>query len=242
MNSRECVTMFCFLVSCILPVVAEECSVAGSLKGQVVDSADRPIANVRVASLPLECAFGGLMPSPAKTDIHGRFILTAVPSGLAAVYTSKPEDGYPDNSLAFYGVDFPPQTVAVRARSVTGDIVIRLNKAEIVAGKILEDETSEPLLNAWIRISRAEHEDLRFSVGPNFAGDFHFLLPLAKVKIEVTARGYEPWLFVGSSYDVGTSVIELGDPISLKAFGTRQLNVRLRKLHEQAAQLRESDK
>lgn len=93
-------------------------------------------------------------------------------------------------------------------------------------GKILDEETSQPLLNAWIRVSRVEREDFRLSLGPNFREDFRFLLPPAKVRIEITAPGYEPWLFTGLPYEVGLSVIE----ISLKSFGTRQLDVKLRKL------------
>jgi hypothetical protein len=219
-------------LGCIVSVAADECSGTGAIEGQVVDSANQPIANVQVASFPLECAVGGLIGPPGRTDVEGRFRLTHVLAGLAVVYTSKPESGYPDTSLAFYGVDFPAKTIVVRAGQVTPDIVIRLNKAEIVAGKILDAETSEPLLSGWIRVSRVDREDLRLSLGPNFAGDFRFLLPPAEVRIEITAPGYETWLFTGLPYEVGGSVMEIGTPAALKVFGTRQLNVRLRKLHE----------
>jgi len=235
MNSqcwRAGVTVFCFLVSCTVPVVADACSGRGMIEGQVVDSAYRPIVNVQVATFPLECALGGIIAPPVRTDAQGRFVLAGALSGPTALYTSKPENGYPDTSLAFYGVDFPPTTVVVRAGEATSDVVIRLEKAEVVAGKILDDQTSEPLLNVWIRISRADREDLRFSIDPTFSGDFRFLLPPAKVRIEISARGYEPWFFTGLPYELGATAMDIGTPIALKAFGTRQVNVRLRKLHE----------
>jgi serine/threonine protein kinase len=67
---------------------------------------------------------------------------------------------------------------------------------------------------------------------PNIAGDFRFLLSPAKVRIEISTRGCEPWLFEGPFYEVGIPAMEIRTPIALKAFGTRQLAVRLRKLHE----------
>jgi hypothetical protein len=229
---RALATVFWFVVSCALSVAADECSGTGTIRGQVVNSANHPVANVQVGSFPLGCAIGGIIPAPVRTDVEGRFILTGVSSGLNAVYTSKPENGYPDTSLAFYAVDFPPRTVVVRAGHTTDDVIIRLDKAEIVAGKIVDEETSQPLLDAWIRISRADRQDLRFSLGPTFSGDFRFLLPAAEVRIEITARGYEPWLFTGLPYDLGTSAMDIGSPTTLKTFGTRHLDVKLRKLHE----------
>lgn len=228
-SPRARVAVFCVLMACIVPAVAAgECSGTGGIEGRVVDGANRPVANVQVSSLPLEC--GGTLGPPVRTDVEGRFRLTGVLAGLTALYTSKLEYGYPDTSLAFYGVDYPPTRVVVRAGQVTLGIVIRLTEAEIVAGKILDEKTSQPLLNAWIRVSRVDREDLRLSLGPNFTGDFRFLLPPAKVRIEITARGYEPWLFTGLPYQVGHPVIEIGSYVSLKSFGTRQLDVKLRKL------------
>lgn len=202
------------------------------IEGRVLDDADRPVVNVHVSAFPLECAVGGLLGAPAKTDAEGKFLLTGVLAGLTAVYTSKPESGYPDTSLAFYGVEYPPQKVVVRAGQATRDVVIRLARAEVVAGKVLDRETSQPLLNAWIRVSRVDNEDLRLSLGPDFTGAFRFLLPTAKVRIEIKAEGYDPWLFTGLPDEVGLLVTQLESYASLKFFGTRQLNVSLRKLRK----------
>jgi hypothetical protein len=218
-------------MACIVPVMAaDECSGAGTIEGQVVNDANQPVTNIQVSSFALECATGGFVRPPVKTDVEGRFRLTGVLAGLTAVNTSNPEAGYPDTSLAFYGADYAPTRVVVRARQVTPGIVIRLRKAEIVGGKILDEETSQPLLNAWIRVSRLDSDGLRLSVGPNFTGDFRLLLPPTKVRIEITARGYEPWLFTGLPYDVGIPGIEVDSYASLKSLGTRELFVRLRKL------------
>jgi hypothetical protein len=228
---RARVVAFCVLMACITPVLAaDECSGEGAIEGRVVDSANQPVANVQISFLTLECAVGGLLGRPVRTDVEGGFRLTGVPAGLTAVCTSKPEHGYHDTSLAFYGADYPPTRVVVHAGKVTPDIVIRLKQAEIVTGKILDEETSQPLLNAWIRVSRVDSEGLRLSLGPNFTGDFRFLLPPTKVRIEIRARGYEPWLFTGLPYEVGLCITEIGSYVSSKSFGTRHLEVRLRKL------------
>jgi len=226
------VAVFFVLMACVVPAIAaDECSGAGEIEGRVVDGADRPVAYVHVSAFPLECAVGGLLSSPAKTDVEGKFRLTGVLAGLAAVSTSKPESGYPDTSIAFYGVDYSPTKVVVRAGQLTRDLVIRLTKAEIIAGKILDEETSQPLLNAWIRVSRVDNEGLRLSLGPDFTGGFRFLLPTAKVRIEIKAEGYEPWLFTGLPDEVGLLVTRMESHVALKSFGTRQLNVTLRKVH-----------
>jgi hypothetical protein len=226
------VTAFLILVTCSVAAFAHGCSGVGAIEGRVIDGADRPVGDVHVSSFPLECAVGGLQSAPAKTDAEGKFRLTGVLAGLTAVSTSKPESGYPDTSVAFYGIDYPPTKVVVRAGQLTRDVVIRLTKAEIVAGKIWDEETSQPLLNAWIRVSRVDNEGLRLSLGPDFTGGFRFLLPAAKVRIEIKAEGYKPWLFTGLPDEVGLLVTQVESYVSLKSFGTRQLNVTLRKVHD----------
>jgi hypothetical protein len=147
-------------MACSVPAFADDCSGVGEVEGRVIDSANRPVVNVLVSAFPLECALGAPPPAPVKTSAEGTFRLKGVLAGLTAVYASKPESGYPDTSFAFYGPENPPTKVAVRAGQLTSDIVIGLTKAEIVAGKILDEETSQPLLNAWVRISRVDSEDL----------------------------------------------------------------------------------
>jgi hypothetical protein len=225
------VTAHLILVAWSVAAFADGCSGVGVIEGRVVDGANQSVVNVHVSAFPLECAVGGLLGAPAKTDAEGKFRLTGVLAGLTEVSTSKPESGYPDNSLAFYGVEYPPAKVVVRAGQATRGVVIRLTKSEVVAGRVLDQETSQPLLNARIRVSRIENDGLTLSVGVDFTGGFRFLLPNAKVNIEIRAEGYEPWFFTGLPNGVGLLVTQLASYVSVKSFGTRQLNVTLRKFH-----------
>jgi hypothetical protein len=225
-------TLVLVLMACSVPAFADDCSGVGEIQGRVVDGANRPVVDVQVSAFPLECAVGALLPAPVKTSAEGTFRLNGVLAGLTAVYTSKPDSGYPDTRLAFYGVEYPPTKVVVRAGHLTSGVVIGLTTAEIVAGKILDEATSQPLLNAWVRISRVDSEDLTLSLGPDFTGGIRFLLPAAPVTILIKARGYKPWLFTGPASEVGLLVTEIGSYIALKSFGTRQLNVKLRRLQD----------
>lgn len=220
------------LMACsVATLAADDCYGAGEIEGRVVDGATRPVVGIQVSTFPSECALGALLPAPVKTNAEGKFRLTGVLAGLTLVYTSKPEAGYPDTSIAFYSAEFPPTKVVVRAGQLTSGIVIRLaSKAEIVAGKILDKETSQPLLSAWVRISRVDNEDIRLSLGPDFTGRFRFLLAHAPVRIAINAQGYEPWLFIGPPEELGRTVTELESYIALKSYGTRQLDIKLRKL------------
>jgi hypothetical protein len=179
-------------MACSVPAFADDCSGVGEVEGRVIDSANRPVVNVLVSAFPLECALGAPPPAPVKTSAEGTFRLKGVLAGLTAAYASKPESGYPDTSFAFYGPENPATKVTVRAGQLTSDIVIGLTKAEIVAGKILDEETSQPLLNVWVRISRIDSEDLGLSLGPDFTGDIRFLLPANRVRILIKSARVRP--------------------------------------------------
>jgi hypothetical protein len=165
-------------MACSVPAFADDCSGVGEVEGRVIDSANRPVVNVLVSAFPLECALGAPPPAPVKTSAEGTFRLKGVLAGLTAAYASKPEN--------------PATKVTVRAGQLTSDIVIGLTKAEIVAGKILDEETSQPLLNVWVRISRIDSEDLGLSLGPDFTGDIRFLLPANRVRILIKSARVRP--------------------------------------------------
>lgn len=144
----------------------------GFILGRVVDArSNQPVAGVFVS------LNGGAAPSPTAprvqpvrviTDAQGRFLFRGVASGSYVVLAGVGSNGYTPNGLFVDGSGFllggyleggygqrrpngPYSVLEVSDGETVGDLVIRMWKAAVVTGRVL-DEAGEPLVNQVVGI------------------------------------------------------------------------------------------
>jgi hypothetical protein len=175
-----------------------------------------------VSILSEECAVIGIEPT-ATSDDQGHFLLRGVPPGLDGVYAQKPEAGDPDTTAAIYLDDsaLPPK-VTVRSGETVAGVVVRLgNKAGLISGEVVEEENSQPVVAARVKISIPDNDRIMLSVGADRAGHFQLLVPARPVRLVVSAPGYSTWQFLGSQGQPGI--------IRLEPQEKKDLSIRLHK-------------
>ena len=169
----------------------------GLVLGRVVDAqTSQPLAGVFVAlngGPPQTPNAPRVAPVRTVTDAQGRFLFRSVSSGLYVVTAGVGSNGYTPNGFIVTGLGFliggyleggygqrrpngPYALLDVKGGDAAGDVVIKLWKAAVVTGRVL-DEAGEPLVNQVVGIVPF-NTDGRLLNGPtmrtNDLGEYRF--------------------------------------------------------------------
>jgi hypothetical protein len=223
----NCFLLLLFLASSSIQDAFSQtaCKGTGKIQGTVLDRDGKPVRNATVSVLHEQCAMNGIQPS-SVTDEKGLFFLDRIPAGLTGVYAKKEESGYPDTRYAINKddtVEIPK--VMVRAGEVARDVVVQLGKpAVFVHVEVTDVDTSEPVLQARITVSKLANSEIMFSTSADKEGNFRLLLPQGRIRFQLVAPRYHEWHLpsVGSSQDV----------LEVRPGPSMELKIRLKKLPE----------
>jgi len=181
----------------------------GGIRGQVVDGqTGKPVAKARVVAEPDD---NSQTPQTGKvntviTDEQGEFAFEGLKPGQYVIAAAKEEDGYPNTDFAPFALnlaDLPK--VVVRSGELVENILVKAYRGGRLAGEILDSSTKQPVLTSRIRLSRVDDPHLWLTTGPDINGRFQFTLPDRPFRVEVTAPGYQAWIF-GEN---GTQILKL---------------------------------
>ena len=170
---------------------------AGVILGRVVDAkTSQPVAGVFVAlngGPPQTPSAARVAPVRTITDAQGRFLFRGVATGPYLVTAGVGSNGYTPNGFIVTGNGFliggyleggygqrrpngPYSLLDVKDGEAAGDVVIKLWKAAVVTGRVL-DEAGEPLVNQVVGIVPF-NTDGRLLNGPtmrtNDLGEYRF--------------------------------------------------------------------
>jgi protocatechuate 3,4-dioxygenase beta subunit len=170
---------------------------AGLIVGRVVDAqSSQPVAGVFVAlngGPPQTPNAPRVAPVRTITDAQGRFLFRGITSGSYLVTAGVGSNGYTPNGFIVTGNGFliggyleggygqrrpngPYALLDVKGSEAAGDVVIKLWKAAVVTGRVL-DEAEEPLVNQVVGIVPF-NTDGRLLNGPtmrtNDLGEYRF--------------------------------------------------------------------
>ena len=126
-------------------LLAQDSKRAGIIRGIVLDETDQPVEDATVRA-DFTGGFSGIVPS-ARTDKSGHFVIRRLVWGEWYITASKEQDGYPDQSNAFYsGFGSTPPTVDLGAGNPEQFVTVHLGqKAGSIAGTIADAETGKPV-------------------------------------------------------------------------------------------------
>ena len=117
----------------------------GTIRGIVLDASEQPVEDASVKA-NFTGGSSGIVPS-TRTDKSGHFVIQRLAWGEWYVTASKEQDGYPDESNAFYsGFNSVPVTFDLGADNPERFITVHLgNKAGTISGTITDVETGKPV-------------------------------------------------------------------------------------------------
>ena len=134
-----------FLALTCASLLAQDSKRAGIIRGIALDATDQPVEDAKVRA-NFAGGFSGIVPS-ARTDKSGHFVIQRLAWGEWYVTASKEQDGYPDESNAFYsGFDSAPVTVDLGADNPERFVTVHLGKkAGSISGAVTDAETGKPV-------------------------------------------------------------------------------------------------
>jgi Carboxypeptidase regulatory-like domain len=196
----------------------------GSIQGRVLDSDGKPVPAAEVFAQSRDRGSSDIL-HVVTSNANGEFLLTQVPSGKNAIFTSKPADGYPDTMVAAFssGVNLIPEVLVEEAKTTSG-VVIYLTKGATLVGSVVNLNNGLPVIGARILISRDDDPQLFLSTRADVKGRFQFTIPAKAFNIQVSEPGYATW------ENGETAPHAKGPPILLSAGMYRKLLIRLEKL------------
>jgi hypothetical protein len=210
------VVLFSIALSLSFIVAAQTPDGPGSIEGVVLDEFGQPMQHTQVTAMLLE---GEKMITGfnAHTDGTGSFRYEHLQIGDYGLYAGKLEAGYRDTNDPCSDRRLVP--VKLTADAPSGRAVLRFApKAGALVGSVTDAKTGERL-NAILRISIARCLE---TTGVSSRYKFHHLVPADTVlTLEVTAKGYKPWLYADPSYPSQPLKFELSSGAEL------ELNVQL---------------
>jgi hypothetical protein len=187
-------------------LLAQDSSRTGIIAGVVLDAADQPVSDARVRA-NFNGAWDRIVPS-AFTDKSGHFVIRGLGWGEWYVTPSKEEDGYPDESNAFYaGPSFAPVIVALDAEHSRADVTVHLGrKAGTIYGTIADADSDEPI-EPCAQLQWKNAPSISWFGYGLLKSKFRLLVPAdTEITLEVWAWGYEPWFYKGED---GTDVLRV---------------------------------
>lgn len=194
------------------PRVHNEVSHPGTITGRVLNPEGQTVSQATVVAEP-ERFISGIMPF-CITNKKGRFSIKGLMPGRYKVYASKEEDGYPLPISTFHmGNSVKVQEIAVSEEQATEVVIHLANKVGKLTGRIVDETTAEPVIDARITLRRVDNPNFFLMTAPNERGSFKILVPSDAFTIEISAPNYETKL--SSSILVAKGITERLD-ISLR--------------------------
>jgi hypothetical protein len=190
--------MFCcgaILVLISASLLAQDSQRTGIIRGIVLDATGQPVEDARVRA-NFTGGFDGIVPS-AQTDRSGHFVIEHLWWGGWYVTASKEQDGYADESNAFYG-GFSPTAVTVdlNAEMPKQTVTVLLGrKAGRIIGTIADAENGKPI-EPCARLQWKTVPSISWRGYGLLKSKFNLLIPADKdVTLMIWAWGYEPWVY-----------------------------------------------
>ena len=173
----------------------------GVITGRVIDTQGNPVAGVEVRAMITDHVPRGRLFS-SITDSDGKFSIPCVEPGKNGVYTSKEDDGYPDNLLTpFRNAAMRPKLdehpiVDVVDQKITAGVEIRLGPpAGRLTVQVTDANTSAPIENATITFCMADDAKVCQSIDIGKSGEYSILLPPIPLTLKVSAPKYQDWRY-----------------------------------------------
>jgi|SRR5579872_2033311 len=215
MRSWASRSAFLIIVSCL---GASASPGTGLIRGQVMDEHGRPLAGATVTCAPADTS--SQLKGSVKTDPSGHFTIGDLPWGRYAVSAQKPEAGYPDSRLAFYGNRKNPTSVLITSSRRSAILNFTLTARAVWLIGVVTDSVSNDPIDATFLLRRANHPENLLSA--DLPASYRLLVPLdVDVKLEVAAPGYKTW------YYPGTDDWDDSSPLHIKRTGPMELNIQL---------------
>jgi Carboxypeptidase regulatory-like domain len=216
-----------FLVLTCASLLAQDSKRAGIIRGVVLDATDQPVEDARVKA-NFTGGFSGIVPT-ASTDKSGHFVIRRLAWGEWYVTAAKEQEGYPDESNAFYsGFGSILATVDLGADNPQQFVTVHLGeKAGSISGTIADAETGKPV-EPCARLQWKNVPSISWSGYGLIKSKFYLLVPAdTDITLMIWAWGYEPWVYKN---DDGV------DALRVHASDQLKLQVRLTPNHEKARQ------
>lgn len=216
-----------FLVLTCTSLLAQDSNRPGIIRGIVLDATDRPVVDAKVKA-NFTGGFSGIVPS-ARTDKSGHFVIQRLVWGEWYVTASKEQEGYPDESNAFYsGLGSIPTTVDLGAGNPEQFVTVHLGeKAGSILGTISDAETGKPV-EPCARLQWKNVPSNSWSGYGLIKSKFYLLVPAdTDITLMIWAWGYDPWVYKD---DGGY------DALRVHASDQLKLQVRLTPNHDKARQ------
>jgi hypothetical protein len=164
----------------------------GTITGTVLDELLHPVPHAMVYAELTGVAMGMAVPW-AYSDANGRFAIHQLPWGTYLVEAGKPSAGYPPafTFTNFYGHRRVP-SVTVSPQAPAATVVVRMLRAGILSGRIVDARTGQPITKADYTLRR----EGRAGAQTSGAMRAHFTLPIPAemaIILTVQARGFAPW-------------------------------------------------
>ena len=187
--------VFFIVLSLCIILVAQTPEGPGFIDGTVLDEIGRSVKDAQVQAMLFD---GEKMVTgfSTHTDDNGSFRYDRLQLGHYGLYAGKLEAGYRDTNDPCAGTRLVP--VKLTSDEPSGRAMLRFApKAGILTGWVTNAKTGERL-NAILRISMPHCYETN---GVSSRYKFHVLIPAdTRVTLEVTAKGYKPWLYADPSY------------------------------------------
>jgi len=216
-----------FLVLVCASLLAQDSKRAGIIRGIVLDATDQPVEDATVKA-NFTGGFSGIVPS-SRTDKSGHFVIQHLVSGEWYVTASKEQEGYPDESNAFYsGFGLTPVTVDLEEDYREQFVTVYLGqKAGSVSGTIADAETGKPV-EPCARLQWKNVPAISWSGYGLIKSKFYLLVPAeTDITLMIWAWGYEPWVYKNDDGD---------DALRVHSSDQLKFQVRLTPNHDKARQ------
>ena len=131
------------------------------------------------------------------TDAKGRFTLTCAQPGSNRVYVSKEDQYYPDTFLNPFVDTKLIRIVNVVEQGVTEGVQVHLPpRGGKVVAQVIDAATQQPVDGASMTFCRADDPGKCLTINatsPN--AHFEKVLPSIRLRVKVSAPGYEDWYY-----------------------------------------------
>lgn len=223
--NRQTICVLLFLCGPLFAAPSDAEGERGTVTGQVLNEQNQAVVAALVEVRPFGRVILGMILPSAKTDENGYFSISNLTFNSYLVQASKVQDGYPEGGYSFYSDDRFEVNLSAEHPKVNAAVKIG-PRAGVLKGAVYDASLGAPVRPSFHLWHMSEpnrlqpHRWLDMSAG----SPFRLLIPAnTNVGVEVSAKGYEPWYYPGSS-----SPSEL-QPLNLKSGEERTIDIRLQR-------------
>ena len=199
----------------VLPIhsqTIEQAIPQGRIRGVVVDEEGKPIQHAEVWPHVRHPTIGALR--FVETDANGRFEIDRLEFDTFNVFAKKEDEEYPDMGFAFY-YEGLPHIVRLSPDEPVANANLKIGpKAGVLTGSVTDKVTGKAIDPAFM-LRRAKNPANFLSTSG--ASQYRLLLPPeTEVTLEVSADGYETWLYTDPSDSLKPMPIRLASGAEMR--------------------------